>query len=62
MQTDASGLRAVKIECLDGFSDIGPKLVPRVALGEDTLGQALGTKTVIGLLSYLEHDFVHNFE
>lgn len=59
MQADTRGLRTVKIERLDGFSDVCPQFVPRVALREDALGQALGTKAAVRFLRDLEHDFVH---
>ena len=51
---------AVKIERLDSLFDVGPQLVPGVALGEDAFGQALGAKTAVRFLRYLEYDFVHN--
>ena len=60
MQADASGLRAVEIERLDGLFDIGPQLIPSVALGEDAFGQALGAKAAVPFLRDLEYDFVHN--
>jgi hypothetical protein len=59
MQADACGLRAVKIERLDGLLDVGSSFVPRVALRKNAFGQTLGTKAAVRFLRYFEHDFVH---
>ena len=56
MQADTRGLRTVKIERLDGFFNVGPQLVPRVALGKDAFGQTLCTKAAVRFLRDLEHD------
>src|SRR5580704_15122507 len=59
VKANADGLRPVKIERLDSLFDVGPQLVPRVALCEDALGQALGAIPAVRFLSYVEHNFVH---
>ena len=59
MKPNAGGLRAVKIERLNGLFDIETQLFPRVALSEDTLVQTLGTKAAVRFLDDFEHNFVH---
>jgi len=62
VQPDAGGLRAIKIERLNGLLDVGSQLVLRAALGEDALRQALRAIAAVGFLRNFEHDFVHNLE
>ena len=53
--------RAVKEERGCRFNHIPPQFVPRVALREDVLGQALGTIPAVSLLDNLEYQFCHTF-
>lgn len=62
MKAHMGGLGPVKIECFHGFLYVGPQLVPGIALGEDTFGQALSAVPAVCLLDHLENNFVHNFE
>ena len=62
MKADVGGFGPVEIECLHGFLDVGPQLVPGIALREDAFGQALGAVPAISLLGHLENNFAHNLE
>lgn len=59
MQPDACWLRAVKVERLHSFLDIGPQFAPRASLRKNALGETLGTKAAVCVLCDLEYDFVH---
>lgn len=62
MKPDISRLWPVKVESFNRFLDVGPKLMPGVALGGDAFGQAFGGEASVGILRHLENDFVHNLE
>ncbi len=58
-QTDVNRSRIVKIERIDGVAGIAAKLVPRVGLSENGLGQALGAVTAVELLGDFEYQLGH---
>jgi hypothetical protein len=59
MQADAVRALAVKEIGRNRFSDVLPKLVPGIALGEDALGQALRAVAAVGFLGHFEKQFAH---
>ena len=61
MKPKAGRQRPVEVECFDDFLDVGPQLVPRVALGKDAFGQALGGEAAVRFLRHLKDDFIHTF-
>ena len=62
MKSDATGYLAIEVKRLDRFLDVGTQFVPRVALREDALGEALRAKAAVGLLRYFKDDLVHFLE
>jgi hypothetical protein len=58
----AGRLGPVEIERLNRFLDVRPQLIPRVSLGEDAFGQALGREAAVGIVRHLKHNFLHNLE
>ena len=51
MKSDATGYLAIEVKRLDRFLDVGTQFVPRVALREDALGEALRAKAAVGVTS-----------
>ena len=62
MKPDAIGHLSIEVKRLDRFLDVGTQFVPRVALREDALGEALCAKAAVGLLSYFKDDLVQFLE
>lgn len=60
MEANSGRFRPVEVEGLNGLFDVASQLIPGVSLSEDTFGQTLGGKSTVGLLRYLEDNFVHN--
>lgn len=50
MQADTCGLRAIKVERLHSFHDVGPQFVPGDSLDKDAFRETLGTKAAVCFL------------
>ena len=53
------GFPAIEVKSFNRFVDVGTQFVPRIALREDALGEALRAKAAVGLLSYFKDDLGH---
>ena len=62
MKPNVGWLGAIKVKRLDRFFNVGAQFVPRVAFGEDALGEALRAKPAVRLLGYFKDDLVHFLE
>ena len=56
------GFPAIEVKSFNRFLNVGAQFVPRIALREDALGEALRAKAAVGLLSYFKDDIVHFLE
>jgi hypothetical protein len=52
MKPDTTGLLTIEAKRFYRFLDVGTQFVPRIALREDALGEALRAKSTIGFLGY----------
>ena len=59
METDLSGLGAVKIEGIDRLADIRSQFIPGIALGENGFREALRAIAVVRFLGHLEDQVFH---
>lgn len=62
VKANTTRLGQVKVKSFNSFFDIGAQFVPSITLAEDAFAQAFGRKPAVGVLRYLEHQFVHLLE
>ena len=62
MKPDATGYLTIEVKRRDCFLDVGTQFVPRIALRENALREALRAKPAVGLLRYFKDDLVHFLE
>jgi len=53
------GVPAIEVKSFNRFLDVGTQFVPRIALREDALGEALGAKAAVGFLGYFKDELIH---
>ena len=59
MKSNGRGLPRAYEEGVDGLENIGAQVGPVVGLRDNRLCQALGHKTTVRLLRYLENNLIH---